>query len=105
MKHFLVEARYLVPYEKIQEAQPRHRIFLQKGYDAGLFLCSGPQVDPPVGGFLVARAESKAELEALFNDEPFNAEKLARYTFTEFNPVKRQPWTEQWFSGEADRPV
>lgn len=97
MKHFLVEAKYLVPYEKIKEVQPRHRVFLQKGYDAGLFLCSGPQVDPPVGGFLVARAESREVLELLFREEPFFAEKLASYTFTEFNPVKRQPWTEQWF--------
>ena len=98
MKHFLVEAKYLVPYEKIKEVQPRHRIFLQKGYDAGLFLCSGPQVDPPVGGFMVARAESREALESMFREEPFFAEKLASYTFTEFDPVKRQPWTEQWFN-------
>ena len=97
MKHFLVEARYLVPYDKIKEVQPRHRVFLQKGYDAGLFLVSGPQVDPPVGGFLMARAESKADLEAIFSEEPFYAEKLASYTFTEFSPVKRQPWTDSWF--------
>ena len=56
MKHFIVEATYLAPLEKIREATPKHREFLQRGYDAGLFLCSGPQ-DPPVGGFLVARAE------------------------------------------------
>jgi uncharacterized protein YciI len=98
MKHFLVQATYLVPFEEIKEAMSRHRTFLQKGYDAGLFLCSGPQADPPVGGFLVARAQSKADLESMFEEEPFNAEKLASYTFTEFNPVKRQPWTEQWFS-------
>jgi uncharacterized protein YciI len=105
MKHFLVEATYLVPYERIREAQPRHRIFLQKGYDAGLFLCSGPQVDPPVGGFMVARARSKADLESMFEEEPFNAEKLASYTFREFNPVKRQPWTEEWFSEKSDQAV
>jgi hypothetical protein len=28
-------------------------------------------------------------LEAMFSEEPFYAEKLASYTFTEFNPVKR----------------
>jgi uncharacterized protein YciI len=97
MRHFLVQATYLVPFETIKEAMPRHRAFLQKGYDAGSFLCSGPQVDPPVGGFLVARAQSRADLESMFKEEPFNAEQLASYTFTEFNPVKRQPWTEQWF--------
>ena len=97
MKHFIVEATYLVPLEKIKEATARHRTFLQKGYDAGLFLCSGPQ-DPPVGGFLVARAPSLANLQALFAEEPFNAEGLARFKFTEFQPVKRQTWCEDWFA-------
>jgi uncharacterized protein YciI len=55
MKHFIVEATYRAPLEQIREATPRHRAWLQQGYDQGLFLCSGPQ-DPPVGGFLVARA-------------------------------------------------
>src|SRR5438309_41081 len=87
MKHFIVEATYRAPFEKIKEAIPRHRRFLQKGYDAGLFLCSGPQ-DPPVGGFLVARAKSLADLEAMFAEEPFHAENLASYTFKEFQPVK-----------------
>ncbi len=97
MKHFIVEATYLAPIEVIREAYPRHREWLQKGYDAGLFLCSGPQ-DPPVGGFLVARAESRDALVAMFAEEPFNLEKLANFKFTEFQAVKRQPWLEEWFS-------
>jgi uncharacterized protein YciI len=99
MKHFIVEATYLVSFERIRDVIPRHRAFLQRGYDAGLFLCSGPQ-NPPTGGFLVARARSLAELEALFASEPFHQEQLASYRFTEFEPVKRQPWTEDWFSAE-----
>jgi uncharacterized protein YciI len=97
MKHFIVEARYLVPFERIQETIPAHRIFLQKGYDAGLFLCSGPK-DPPTGGFLVARAESQADLEAFFAAEPFHVAGLAAFSFTEFQPVKRQEWLEHWFA-------
>jgi uncharacterized protein YciI len=101
MKHFVVEATYCAPIEQIREATPRHRAWLQKGYDLGLFLCSGPQ-DPPVGGFLVARANSKADLEALFSEEPFYRENLATFRFTEFQPVKRQGWTEAWF-GEGGK--
>ena len=56
-----------------------------EGNDLGLFLCSGPQ-DPPVG-FLVARAKSMSDLEAMFAEEPFNVAKLASYTFKEFQPV------------------
>ena len=56
MKHFVVEATYVAPIEQVRAAYPRHRDWLQRGYDAGLFLCSGPK-DPPTGGYLVARAE------------------------------------------------
>lgn len=97
MKHFVVEAKYLVPFEDIRETIPHHRAFLQKGYDLGLFLCSGPK-EPPTGGFLLARAKSKADLEAFFDSEPFHVAKFATFTFTEFEPVKRQGWAEHWFS-------
>ncbi len=97
MKHFIVEATYQAPLEQIREATARHRAWLQKGYDQGLFLCSGPQ-EPPVGGFLVARAVSADALKAMFEEEPFHCAGLATFTFREFLPVKRQPWTEPWFA-------
>jgi len=65
MKHFVVEATYSAPIERVGEAYARHRAWLQKGYDLGLFLCSGPK-DPPTGGYLVARAESAEALRTMF---------------------------------------
>ncbi|MBV9065310.1 MAG: hypothetical protein JO141_14000 [Bradyrhizobium sp.] len=100
MKHFVVEATYSAPIERVREATARHRDWLDSGYEAGLFLCSGPKTNPPVGGYLVARAESIEVLQKMFVEEPFNREGLATFTFTEFNPVKRQGWTEEWF-GDA----
>jgi uncharacterized protein YciI len=100
MKHFVVEATYLAPVEQVREAYPRHRAWLKKGYELGLFLCSGPKI-PPTGGYLVARAESVEVLQTMFEEEPLNKERLASFTFTEFNPVKRQAWTEDWFTDKA----
>jgi uncharacterized protein YciI len=100
MKHFVVEATYSAPIERVREATARHREWLDRGYEAGLFLCSGPKTNPPVGGYLVARAETIEVLQTMFAEEPFNKEGLATFTFTEFNPVKRQGWTEEWF-GDA----
>jgi uncharacterized protein YciI len=74
MKHFVLEGEYLVPFEELADLIPRHREFLKKGYDAGFFLCSGPQI-PARGGFLVARAESREKLDALLADEPFTKTK------------------------------
>ena len=37
MKHFVLEGEYLVPFEELSELIPKHRAFLQKGYDASHF--------------------------------------------------------------------
>ncbi|WP_198087438.1 YciI family protein [Variovorax sp. E3] len=97
MKHFIVEIKYLVPLESIQESVPAHRAYLQLGYDAGMLLCSGPKV-PATGGFMLARAESLARLKAFFAEDPFHTDELASFSFSEFNPVKRQGWAEAWFA-------
>lgn len=47
---------------------------------------------------MLARAESLAALQAFFAQDPFHTEKLASFTFSEFNPVKRQGWAEAWFA-------
>jgi uncharacterized protein YciI len=97
MKHFLLEGEYLVPFEELSELVPKHRAFLQNGYDAGSFLLSGPQI-PARGGFLVARAESLAKLEEFLAEEPFTKAKKMRFSrITEFNPVQHQPVLKDWF--------
>jgi uncharacterized protein YciI len=98
MRHFVLEGEYLVPFEELAELVPKHREFLQKGYDAGFFLCSGPQI-PARGGFLIARAESRGKLEELLAQEPFtNAKKMRFCRITEFNPVQHQPLLKDWFA-------
>ena len=97
MKHFLLEGEYLVPFEELSELIPKHREFLQRGYDSGFFLCSGPQIAR--GGFLIARADSLAKLEELLAEEPFTKAKKMRFSrITEFNPVQHQPILKDWFA-------
>lgn len=98
MKHFVLEGEYLVPFEEIAPLIPKHREFLQRGYDAGHFLCSGPQI-PARGGFLLARAESREKLDELLAEEPFTKARKLRFSrITEFNPVQHQPMLKDWFS-------
>jgi uncharacterized protein YciI len=97
MKHFLLEGEYLVPFEELAELVPKHREFLQRGYDAGFFLFSGPQI-PARGGFLVARAESLVELDEILSEEPFvKAHKMRFSRIREFNPVQHQSMLKDWF--------
>jgi uncharacterized protein YciI len=74
VKHFILEGEYLAPFEEFGELIAEHRAFLQRGYDAGHFLCSGPQI-PAQGGFLVARAESREKLQELLSEEPYTRAK------------------------------
>ena len=97
MKHFVLEGEYLVPFEEIAPLIPRHREFLQRGYDAGHFLCSGPQI-PARGGVLLARAESREKLDELLAGEPFTQANKMRFSrITEFTPAQHQPMLKEWF--------
>ena len=98
MKYFFLEGEHLVPFE---ERDPKliaaHRQFLQSGYNEGRFLLSGPSI-PPTGGVLVARAESREELNEFLADEPFCKANLMRFSkIIEFQPVQHQPFLKDWF--------
>jgi len=98
MKHFIITIKYIVPLTKIDEILPQHRTFLQSGYDQGLLLFSGPK-NPRSGGIVAARAESEDQIKKFFEKDPYNINKCAEYEFTEFDPVKSQPFLESWIKG------
>jgi uncharacterized protein YciI len=98
MKYFFLEGEHLVPFEQRDPAIiSEHRRFLQRGYDEGCFLLSGPSV-PPTGGVLVARAESLEQLKLFLADEPFCKANLMRFSkIIEFLPVQHQSCLKDWF--------
>jgi uncharacterized protein YciI len=98
MKYFLLEGQNIVPFDqRAPELIAAHRQFLQKGYDQGRFLLSGPYI-PPTGGVLVARAESLDELNEFLADEPFCKAKVMRFSkITEFDAVQHQAVLKEWF--------
>jgi uncharacterized protein YciI len=99
MKHFLVDINYLVPIEQLADIVPVHRAFLQTGYDQGILLLSGPR-EPRTGGIVIARAETQADLESFFRQDPYAIQKVATHSLIEFNPVLFQPWLNNWIKGE-----
>ncbi len=98
LQHFMLEGEHLVPFEeRAPELVAAHRAFLQRGYDNGAFLFSGPTI-PPHGGVLVARARSLADLDALLADEPYTGENVMRFSArTRFNPLQYQGALQGWF--------
>ena len=95
MKHYIVEITYTATPETIAASVGEHRAFLQTGYDCGWLLLSGPRV-PRTGGMIVARAPSLRELQDFFGNDPYQIKGLAEYRFTEFEPVKFQPFLMDW---------
>ena len=90
MKYFLINLRYLVPLEKVQEITPEHRAYLKTNYDAGILLFSGPRV-PRTGGVLFARAEDVLVIEEMISQDPFKTRGIAEYEVIEIAPVM---WNE-----------
>jgi len=80
---FVVTLRYLVPLEKIDAMMEKHVAFLDKHYAAGDFLASGRLV-PRTGGIIIARGKSRAAVEKIMKQDPFQKGKLASFSIVEF---------------------
>ncbi|EMF80697.1 hypothetical protein LEP1GSC188_3966 [Leptospira weilii serovar Topaz str. LT2116] len=95
MKQFIVVLRYLVPIETVDEHVIAHREYLSKGYEQKILLASGPQ-EPRTGGILIARSNSRKELEDFCRQDPFYTNGVAEYQIIEWTPVKHQKEFEFW---------
>ena len=80
---FIISLTYLKPAEEIDALLAAHREYLREQYDNGMFLMSGRMV-PRTGGIIIATADSRADIEAVIELDPFNEAGAASYTITEF---------------------
>lgn len=97
MNCFLVEIRYLKSFDSFGEMVTKHRAYLQKGYDQGMLLMSGPRADKS-GGLCIARAADEESLRAFFEQDPYKLEKLAEHVIIPFTAAKYQPFLETWIN-------
>lgn len=87
---FLVMVNYSKPLEVIDALLPDHVRFLEVHYAAGVFLASGRQV-PRTGGVILARSDSREDLEAILAQDPFAVHQAAQYQVMEFSPTMAAP--------------
>ncbi|MYN08785.1 YciI family protein [Pseudoduganella aquatica] len=83
---FIISLTYLKPAEEIDALLAAHREYLREQYDNGMFLMSGRMV-PRTGGIIIATADSRADIEAVIELDPFNEAGAASYAITEFVPT------------------
>ncbi|MBI4799971.1 MAG: hypothetical protein HY794_14845 [Desulfarculus sp.] len=87
---FVVILTYTKPLAQVDAHLVAHRAWLKGQYEAGVFIASGRQV-PPVGGVILARAESPEALRVVLAQDPFNINGVASYQVIEFSPSMAAP--------------
>lgn len=98
MNCYLIDIRFIRPFESFGAVVTAHRAYLQQGYDQGWLLLSGPRGDKR-GGIAIARAQDVAELKAFFAHDPYHLNGMAEYDFVAFTGAKHQPWLSDWING------
>jgi uncharacterized protein YciI len=82
---FVILLNYIKPLSEVDQFVGEHREFLERYYASGHFLLSGRK-EPRTGGVILAKAETRAEIESVILNDPFNREKIAEYEVIEFLP-------------------
>jgi uncharacterized protein YciI len=97
---FAVILTYKQPMPVVEAHTTAHRAYLDRYYQQGVFLISGRQ-NPPQGGVILAKADSREHLLRILAEDPFHTENVAEYAIYEFTPTKFQPCLAEWLDGQA----
>ncbi|MCP3979157.1 MAG: GTP cyclohydrolase [bacterium] len=87
---FVVLIKYTAELDEIDRLMRDHVAFLHECYRAGVFLTSGRRV-PRTGGVILARAESREDLDEVLRHDPFVVEGAATYEIVEFKTSLHHP--------------
>ena len=85
---FVIELVYKADLTEIDAHMAAHVKFLKKYYAAGNFLVSGRKI-PRDGGIILAVGESRRQIEAIVQEDPFHEHDLADFRIIEFRASQR----------------
>jgi uncharacterized protein YciI len=92
---FVLELTYTAPLDAVDAVLPAHVAWLEKQYEHGVFLASGPK-NPRDGGMIIAVAEDRARIEEITAGDPFVTAGVCAYRVTEFAATKTAPALEEY---------
>jgi uncharacterized protein YciI len=87
---FVIELEYVADLARIDAHMREHVAFLKKYYASGNFLVSGRKV-PREGGIIIAVGESREQVQAIIEEDPFYSHGLAKFRIIEFRASQRAP--------------
>lgn len=96
---YLIELSYKNPLDEVDEHLKAHRAFLDKYYEADLFIMSGPK-EPRTGGVILAQDE--ADIDGMIQEDPFYIYGIAEYGVTRFLPNRCSELIELFCGAEAN---
>jgi uncharacterized protein YciI len=85
---FVIELTYTAALAQIDAHMAAHVRFLRKYYASGNFLVSGRKI-PRDGGIILAVGDSRPQIEAIVEEDPFHEHGLADYRIIEFRASQR----------------
>lgn len=85
---FIIELNYTAELSEIDAAMRAHMTYLNRYYASGHFVVSGRKV-PRDGGIIIAYADSREQIEAIAQADPFVQRGLASVRIVEFNDSQR----------------
>jgi uncharacterized protein YciI len=91
---FVVTLTYAVEPARVRAASDAHLAWVDRQFDAGVFVASGRSV-PRTGGVIMARGVSREEQDRLLATDPFAEQALVTYDVKEFEPRRAAPGLEE----------
>ena len=85
---FVIELTYKADLADIDAHMSAHVRFLKKYYASGNFLVSGRKI-PRDGGIILAVGDSRQQIEAIVEEDPFHQHGLADFRIIEFRASQR----------------
>ena len=70
---------------KAGQFMERHKAWVKRGFDDGIFLLAG-SLEPNLGGGILAHNTSSAELQRRVNEDPFVTEDVVKPEIFELDP-------------------
>lgn len=84
---FVVQLKFSANKAKAGQFMDGHNTWLKRGFDDGVFLLSG-NLQPQLGGAIVAHNVSRHALQSRVTDDPFVAENVVSAEIIEITPSK-----------------
>lgn len=101
MLYFMIEGTFYDPLpvepDELQKLIKEHLAYLQKGFDEGWILFSGPKAYSG-GGIILMKAESGKEVDDFLENDPFKQNGISEYRIVEFRFHDGQEGVKSWFS-------